>query len=348
MASILDVARALTAYEGFEGAEVETLPGGLINESFLIRFGPQRYVLQRVSGIFDPAIHHNIKAVTDHLARHDILTPRLLPTRDGTLFIELDDIGCWRLLSYVAGVTHHKLPSPEHAEAAAELVGRFHAALDDLDHTFVGARLGVHDTAAHLQTLERAIAEHPDHRLAPDVGALARKLFASAESLPPLSALPPRTCHGDLKISNVMFEAGSARPRATCLIDLDTLGPMSLAFELGDAWRSWCNPAREDDLEAAAFDMAIFEASWRGYRLGVGEQLSELTREALLGGPEWVSLELAARFAADALRERYFGWDQARFAAPGEHNLIRARGQWALHRATVSTREHRAALLGLR
>lgn len=348
MASILDVARALSAYEGLEGAEVERLPGGLINESFLIRFGPQRYVLQRVAAIFDPAIHHNIAAVTEHLAGCDILTPRLLPTREGALYVELEDIGCWRLMSHVAGVSYDKLPSPEHAEAAAELVGRVHAALDDLEHTFVGMRLGVHDTARHLSALERAVAELPDHRLAPHVGELARAIAASAEALPPLPELAPRTCHGDLKISNVLFDETGLSPRALCLIDLDTLGPMSLAFELGDAWRSWCNPAREDDLEAAAFDMAIFEASWRGYRLGVGEQPSEVIREALLGGPEWISLELAARFAADALREAYFGWDEARFASRGDHNLVRARGQWALHRATVSTRDHRASLLGLR
>jgi hypothetical protein len=50
-------------------------------------------------------------------------------------------------------------------------------------------------------------------------------------------------------------------------------------------------------------------------------------------GVEWVSLELAARFAPTPCFESYFGWDPARFPGRGEHNLVRARGQWSLHQA---------------
>jgi aminoglycoside phosphotransferase (APT) family kinase protein len=345
--SLIDVARALTFFQGFEGAEVEMIGGGLINESFLVRFGALRYVLQRVADIFDPAIHHNIVAVTEHLARYDIETPHLIPTRDGEPYVLLDDIGCWRLMTYVDGITHHKLPGPTHAEAAAALVGRFHRALDDLHHDFVGARIGVHDTQRHLALLKTALSEHVDHPLHAPVSRLAHQIATAAEQLMPLTDLPKRICHGDLKISNVMFHRDSEVPRAKCLIDLDTVGPMVLAHELGDAWRSWCNPNREDDPESATFDMGIFEASWRGYQLGIGGALDASTRLSLLGGPEWISLELAARFAADALRERYFGWDQTRFSRAGEHNLLRARGQWALHEAIVSTRDQRSLLLGL-
>ena len=39
--------------------------------------------------------------------------------------------------------------------------------------------------------------------------------------------------------------------RALCLIDLDTLAHMPVALELGDALRSWCNPATEDAGERA-------------------------------------------------------------------------------------------------
>ena len=55
----------------------------------------------------------------------------------------------------------------------------------------------------------------------------------------------------------------------------------------------------------------------------------------------------ATRFAADTLNESYFGWDQTRHPSAGHHNLVRAKGQWALHKATVATRDQRAALLGL-
>ena len=44
------------------------------------------------------------------------------------------------------------------------------------------------------------------------------------------------------------------------------------------------------------------------------------------------------RFAADALNESYFGWDKARFARAGDHNLLRARGQASLADAVSTAR----------
>ena len=119
---------------------------------------------------------------------------------------------------------------------------------------------------------------------------------------------------------------------------------MALAFELGDAWRSWCNRNGENN-PVAALDLPVFRASLQGYRAGLGRPLSAAERLALLLGVDWVSLELAARFAADALYESYFGWDAQRFAGRGEHNLVRARGQFSLHQALVLSRRERAALL---
>ena len=68
------------------------------------------------------------------------------------------------------------------------------------------------------------------------------------------------------------------------------------------------------------------------------EELRPRLRDALVTGFAQIALELTARFLADALNERYFGWDATRFATRGEHNLLRARGQWALHEAVMRAR----------
>jgi Ser/Thr protein kinase RdoA (MazF antagonist) len=204
----------------------------------------------------------------------------------------------------------------------------------------------VHDTSLHLARLDQAVAANPGHRLAGEVAALAAAIRAGAAALPPLQALPARICHGDLKFNNILF-AGPGAPASeqpVCLIDLDVVGPLSLAFELGDAWRSWCNRAGEDD-PRAVLDLEIFRASLEGYAGALARPLGGAEAGALLLGVEWVSLGLAARFAADALSESYFGWDPRRFAGRGEHNLVRARGQWSLHQAFVATRAERAAIL---
>jgi Ser/Thr protein kinase RdoA (MazF antagonist) len=341
--------QVLPAYGGLDDARVRPLGRGLINQTYLIERDGNRFVLQRLAAIFPPTINDNIAAVTDALAQAGLLTPRLLPTGRGRWCLELgEDGGVWRLQTFVAGATFDRVQSPAQAEAAAALVARFHRAVDGLGHRFRGLREGVHDTPRHLARLREAMAQHPGHRLGGQVAALAEAIFRQAQSLPPLQALPARICHGDLKLNNILFagETAPASQTALCLIDLDTVGPQSLAYELGDAWRSWCNLSGEDTA-VARIDLEVFRASFDSYARAIGRALDEIERRALLGSVEWISLELAARFAADALNENYFGWDARRYPGRGEHNLVRGRGQLALHEAFVTTRAERAAILGV-
>ncbi|MEM9696778.1 MAG: phosphotransferase, partial [Myxococcota bacterium] len=185
--------------------------------------------------------------------------------------------------------------------------------------------------------------ERADHRLFADVASIAEALRVAAGHLPPLPELAPRPCHGDLKLSNVLFRG----PEAHCLIDLDTLAPMHLGYEVGDALRSWCNPHREDEAGRASFELPFFSAAWTGYARGRAQPIPEAERRAVLYGVEHVCLELTARFLGDALLERYFGFDPQRYPGRGEHNLARARGQWALFRAVQACREARARVLDL-
>lgn len=334
-----DPLRAVLEDWDLAGADVTPIAQGLINQSFLVDAG-ERYVLQRLNAIFDPAIHHNIEAVSERVAAAGLDTPRLVRTRRDALWTTHDD-HAWRLLTFVAGQTHDHIDAPAAAYSAGAFLGRWHAALAGMTHEFVAMRLGVHDTSRHLERLRHAVRDHAEHRLHPEVAPLAADITTAAKQLPPLAEREPIIGHGDPKISNVVFEGDDA----VALIDLDTVGPTSLAHELGDAWRSWCNPERED-AAAVRFELPIFEGSWQGY--AAAHPVDAATRAALLHGVEWISLELAARFADDALRESYFGWDAARFESRGHHNLARARGQWALYQAVIRTRPQRARALALR
>ena len=321
-------ARVLTRYAGLDGAQVTPLGRGLVNQTYLVSRGGLHFVLQRLNPVFCAAVNDNIDVVTRRLAEAGMVTPRLVPARDGCLSVDIGvEDGLWRLLTYVEGVSFDVAASLGQARAAGCLVARFHRALDGLEHEFVGMRAGVHDTAHHLARLREALQAHTDHRLHREVSLLAAELFAAVSGLPPLPRLPRRVCHGDLKLNNILF-AGSQPPaaeQAVCLIDLDTVGPMALAHELGDAWRSWCNRSPED-ASLAKFDLEIFRASFEGFRDSLGRSLAADERRACLHGVEWISLELAVRFAADALLESYFGWASERYPGRGEHNLARARG----------------------
>ena len=130
--------------------------------------------------------------------------------------------------------------------------------------------------------------------------------------------------HGDLKISNLMFAKDT--DRALCLIDLDTLSRMPIALELGDALRSWCNPTTEDAKDAT-FRRDYFDAAVRGYAEAAPGFLTMNEWRAIPLGTLTITVELAARFCADALRESYFSWDARRHATASEHNQWRTRGQ---------------------
>lgn len=324
----------LRPWPELSGLPTRPLAGGLINATFVVGAAGEtpRAVVQRLHPVFRPEVNLDIAAVTAHLAARGVVTPTVLPTGGGALW-HLDEAGaCWRALSWVPGETHHRLRGAAMARSAGALVGRWHQATVDLEHEFHFTRPGAHDTPGHMAGLEAALGEHAGHRLLAEVSRVAEELLGAWATWEGDLERPARLAHGDLKVSNLRFDGGG---QATALIDLDTVARLPLDVELGDAWRSWCNPCSEDDA-APRFDAGLFEASARGYL--EANPLAADERGALPGGIERICLELAARFAADALRERYFGWSAAVAPTRGDHNLLRARGQVALARSVRAQR----------
>jgi hypothetical protein len=276
----------------------------------------------------------DIEAITAHLASKGIPTPRLVRTSKGKLCVPTTD-GAWRLLSFVPGTTIHTISNASQAESAAKIVGQFHRATEDLDHRFHFIRPGAHDTHKHMASLTEALDEASGHALEGPSTAIGTEVLNGWATWEGKLDLPLRISHGDLKISNVRFAADQMT--ALCLLDLDTLSHQSIAVEMGDAWRSWCNPAGEDKPDEVRFDLSIFQASAASW-LTHGPAISPDERDNLVGGIERICLELAARFCADSIRQTYFKEDKSRFPKSGTHNLQRAKGQLALAQSVRSQR----------
>ncbi len=337
----MDIETVMAAWIWPPGARPVDVDKGLINETVGIAVGERVVaILQRLNtDIFGAELHHDIDAITRHLASSGLPTPRLVPTATGPLWHTAEDDSVWRVLTPVGDRTVHKIADRSDATEAAALVARFHAVTAGLDHTFHFSRPGAHDTNAHFDRLRTALMLHRSHRLYRDVAALADGLIDAwdAWSGPTEDDLPTRIIHGDLKISNVRFTGSDA----TALIDLDTLAKGTIDIELGDAMRSWCNPASENTAETT-FDLGIFEAAMQGYSR-VPDVLTDTEWDAIVAGTERICIELAARFAWDALEESYFGFDPA-YGGHGEHSLLRARGQASL---AASVREQRDAMYAI-
>ena len=137
--------------------------------------------------------------------------------------------------------------------------------------------------------------------------------------------LRPRPIHGDPKVNNVLLQRASGQ--AIALIDLDTVKPGLLHYDLGDCLRSVANPLGEEthDWRAVRFDTELAEALLRGYGSVAGAMLSDDDVELVYDAVRLIAFELGLRFLTDHLAgDVYFRCD-----APG-HNLRRALVQFQL------------------
>ena len=315
---------ALAAY-AVQPAQVRPVESGLINRTYRVTATDGRdYILQSVNPMFPAEVNLDIDVVTRHLEAAGLLTPRLQQNREGGVYYREKDT-VWRLFDYIDGNVHARLQHAALAGAAGVMLGRVHAALARLDYALRAPKQDVHDTPRHAQHLAQTLERRRGHGNYPRLKRLGEAILEQLQQTPALPDSAGRLVHGDPKISNFIFTGDDREAR--CMVDFDTLNRMPVYLELGDALRSWCNPAGEDTAEGY-FSLGHCRAALAGYARGVG---------ALLTGEEWgaipaatltIYLELAARFCADALNEDYFSWDPQRFDSHSEHSETRARGQF--------------------
>ena len=153
-----------------------------------------------------------------------------------------------------------------------------------------------------------------------------RRDFAlSLESAERAGELKRRMFHGDPKVNNIMIDDFTGK--GTAMIDLDTVSPGLTHIDVGDAVRSICNPAGEEELNLGkvSFDETLFGAFMKGYLKEAGSFLTDADRAYLFDAIRLLPFELGLRFFQDYLAgDKYFKVRQ-----PGQ-NLNRARVQFRL------------------
>jgi len=114
---------------------------------------------------------------------------------------------------------------------------------------------------------------------------------------------------------------------AVALVDLDTVKPGLVHYDIGDALRSGCNPRGEEtgDWEAVRFEPELCRAMFTGYLSQARDFLTETDYSYLYDAIRLLAFELGLRFFTDYLAGNvYFK------ARHPEHNLARALVQFKL------------------
>ncbi len=317
---------------------------GHINDTFLVETQEApNYILQRVSSACFPRpveVMENVCGVTGFLrkailAAHgdaDRETLTLLPTREhGYWFVDADG-DCWRVYLNIANTRTYQLP--ENADIfrkAGQAFGKFQMMLADYPAETLHETIPhFHDTVSRVEALRQAIREDRAGRaqgVQPEIEfALARAEKAGAlVNMLAAGELPLRVTHNDTKLNNVLMDAETGD--GVCVIDLDTVMPGLCAYDFGDAIRFGANTAEEDEADVSKihFSLPMFRAYAEGYLKEAGSALSEAEVRSLPLGAWMMTYEVGIRFLTD-----YLNGDVYFHVAYPEHNLVRARNQFAL------------------
>ncbi|MFN9629106.1 MAG: phosphotransferase enzyme family protein [Cyanobacteriota bacterium] len=280
--------------------------------------------------------------------------PGVLRAANGDPWLEEGE-DFWRAIAFVPHtIALDVLETPDQAREVGHGLGRFHALLHDLpSHQLADTLEGFHITPGYLAAYQALRQAGPSPREGGDSereawahGFVARReqLAHVLERAKAAGELPLRPIHGDPKVNNVLLDASSGQ--AVALVDLDTVKPGLVHYDIGDALRSACNPLGEDapTPEEVVFDLERCAALLEGYGAAAGPILTPADHHYLFDAIRLISFELGLRFFSDHLAgDVYFHTRR-----PG-HNLDRALVQFQLT-ASIEAQEGeiRALLARLR
>ena len=328
---------------------------GNINDTFLAvfrnTFTETQLILQRVNRNVFPRpeqIMANMRAITLHCheklerdavsGRDDRVwqMPRIIKAKDAKDYVRDDQGQVWRVITRIMSAHAFDIAQgPEHAMECGAALGHFHYLISDMDSSaLVDPLPGFHVTsgyfAAYDETLKKESARDllnssmEAKRLAKFVEE--RREFARClEKAEAAGELKKRMFHGDPKVNNIMID--DVTGKGTAMIDLDTVSPGLIHLDFGDALRSICNPAGEEETNLAkvVFDEDLATAFCKGYMREAGAFLTDADRAYLYDSIRLLPFELGLRFFQDYLAGNvYFKTSQP------EQNLNRARVQFRL------------------
>lgn len=333
--------------------DVRVLGEGNINDTFLASSAKQALVLQRINSRVFPhpeRLIHNLRLVSEHLQSHTEQEGQrwqdtiLIPTLSGESSVRDEEYNLWRALSYIDNtISVEKVQTTLQASQTGWALGRFHKKLSGLKVQQLKIPLpGFHFLSSYLDKYDALTQPDTSSRnMQLCIKSIERNRTAalSLERAADNGEISTTIIHGDPKIGNILFDQKTGK--AVSIIDLDTIGPGFFQHDIGDCLRSICNRGGESNLVSTTeFDMALCQATLKGYLGEAGKLLTAVDLEYIYDGIRAITFELGLRFFTDYLQGNvYF-----KCSSP-EENLQKALTQFTLFQDISEKESHIRSLI---
>ncbi len=327
-----------------EFVSYEELASGHINDTYLIKTLQKPYfILQRINhDVFKdvPSLITNKVKISQYLRKKLAHLPKkelrrrvisFVYTKNGNLYYYDKGRNYWNMMFYInKSKTFETVNNEKIAYEGGKLFGEFLRLTSDFDTTqLVEVIPNFHNMSFRYSQFEEAVKITTRKRL--DQTMVYIKIVEGLKEemhilqhLKDIGKIKLRVTHNDTKISNALFDLEN---KGLCVIDTDTVMPGIVHYDFGDAIRTICNTAAEDEnnLELVNFNVAYYKAYIKGFLEEMDSELSPIELRHLPLGTKTMIFIMALRFLTDFLNgDIYYK------TAYTEHNLDRAKNQFKL------------------
>ena len=325
-------------------ASHKELVSGHINDTFLIETKEEPfYILQRINhDVFKDvpgliankvAISKHVQDKLSHLSEEELKRRVLtfVPNKNGDYYFKDEDGSFWNVMVYIKDcVTHDIVTDKEVAYEGGKLAGDFLNLTSDFDASVLTEVIPkFHDMSFRFWQFDEALKNATEERkerakVYLDKVAELKEEMHILQNLKEFGEIKVRVTHNDTKISNALFSKDN---KGLCVIDTDTVMPGIVHYDFGDAIRTICNTAAEDEtnLDLVTFNVEFYKAYKKGFLEKVESALTPLEIKTLPLAAKTMIFIMALRFLTDFLNNDVY----YKTKYP-EHNLDRAKNQFKL------------------
>ena len=324
--------------------EISPLGSGNINDTFLVtKNEPEAvpFVLQKINThVFTQPelVMHNIAVFSEHTQKKKPSfdrrweLPSIIKTTSNQNYLRSEDNSFWRAISFIPNSESvDAIGNKREAREIGIALGIFHDLISDLAPERLADTLpGFHITPDYLQQYQRSLAsekvkDSPEKQFCLQFINDRPELPFILEDAKSAGKLPMRLMHGDPKVNNILFDKTTSQ--SVSVIDLDTVKPGLIHYDIGDCLRSGCNLMGEEtpNWEQVSFNLDLCEYILSGYLQATKGFLTDFDYEYIYPAIRVISFELGLRFFSD-----YLAGDVYFKVKHPEHNLHRALVQFQL------------------